>query len=81
MQKLKEKGVDTRSFFYPMHLQPAYIEKTRQNVPDTSGSYPVSEDLFQRGFYLPSGSSLTNEQIETVVSKISEVLNEHQNRE
>lgn len=68
--KLSEAGIDTRDFFYPMHQQPVYQNSTDPRYPDVSGSYPVSEDLYQRGFYLPSGLGLTSEQIETVVDAL-----------
>lgn len=71
MRKLKDKGVDTRAFFYPMHLQPVY-QGDDPRLPDTSGEYPVSSDLAKRGLYLPSGPGLTRSQIEEVVDKVLE---------
>ncbi|MBM3231164.1 DegT/DnrJ/EryC1/StrS family aminotransferase [Candidatus Peregrinibacteria bacterium] len=59
--KLKEKGVDTREFFYPCHSQPAIAE-----LYPTKDRFPVTEDIAQRGFYLPSGLAITNEEIEYV---------------
>ncbi len=71
MRKLKEKGVDTRAFFYPMHLQPVY-QCADPRCPDTSGEYTVSSDLGKRGLYLPSSLGLTRSQIEEVVQKLLE---------
>lgn len=62
MRKLKEKGIDTRVFFIGMHRQPA-LEKFGCYV---RGSYPVSEWLAENGFYLPSGSGLTEKQIKYI---------------
>lgn len=62
MAALREKGVDTRSFFYPVSQQPAY-QGDDPRFPDLAGSWPVSEDLGRRGFYLPTGLGLTAEQI------------------
>lgn len=59
---LKQKGVDTRSFFYPLHKQP--VLKKMGLFKDEK--YPISEDLSKRGFYLPSGLAITSEQIKTV---------------
>lgn len=42
---LHEHGVETRSFFKPMHLQPHLKEFAH-------GKFPVAEDLFNRGFYM-----------------------------
>jgi perosamine synthetase len=75
MAELKEKGVDTRSFFIPMHTQPVYVDKTVENAPDCSGAYPVADWLGSNGFYLPSSSDITDEEIETVVKVLKEVLN------
>ena len=72
MRLLKEKGVETRSFFHPMHQQPVFLSGKDPRFPDTSGHYPVSEELARRGLYLPSGLSLTKAQIEEVVEKLLE---------
>lgn len=62
MLKLKETGIETRSFFVSMHRQPALAKFGC----DVSGSYPVTDDLARRGLYLPSSSSLTDAQIERI---------------
>lgn len=62
MAALKERGVDTRSFFYPMSQQPA-LKGDDPRYPNLKGHWPVSDDLGLRGFYLPSGIGLTAEQV------------------
>jgi perosamine synthetase len=54
---LARHGIETRTFFIPMHLQPIYYAAFEGQ------RYPVAEMLCQRGFYLPSASSLTGQQI------------------
>lgn len=76
MVKLFEKGVETRSFFIPMHQQPIYKTKKKQNFPDVIGRYPIAENLGKNGLYLPSGNSLTKEHIKQVVNSIKEVKEE-----
>jgi perosamine synthetase len=71
MERLKSKGVDTRAFFCPMHMQPVFAGDDAR-FPDISGNYPVSEDLWHRGLYLPSGLGLTRDQIQEVVTKLLE---------
>jgi perosamine synthetase len=66
---LAERGVDTRSFFHPLHLQPVYQGGDRR-WPDLRGDYPVAEDLGRRGFYLPSGLSITPQTQEEVVTRL-----------
>ncbi|HYP88109.1 MAG TPA: DegT/DnrJ/EryC1/StrS family aminotransferase [Polyangiaceae bacterium] len=58
--------IETRPFFISMHRQPALIEYGC----DTSGAYPVTDELATKGLYLPSGSGLTQAQIERVVSTL-----------
>jgi perosamine synthetase len=61
---LAERGIETRTFFIPMHLQPIYYADYREE------RYPVAEDLCRRGLYLPSASSLTQQEIEFVVKAV-----------
>ncbi len=63
---LARRGIETRTFFIPMHLQPIYYNQFKGQ------SYPVSEMLCQRGFYLPSASSLTENQIRYIAGVVRE---------
>ena len=72
MEELKKLGVETRSFFMPLHRQPAYVSLGIK----IEGGYPVSEDLFRKGFYLPSSSSLTKGQIQEVVTAVKKLKND-----
>ena len=55
--RLREAGIETRPFFYPLHTLPMY---------NTGQSLPIAEDLGRRGLNLPSGATLTAEQIDFV---------------
>ena len=68
--RLARRGIETRTFFIPMHCQPVYFDQYRGQ------RYPVAEDLCRRGLYLPSASSLTSDDIEVVVEAIKESLTE-----
>lgn len=70
--RLRENGVDTRTFFIPVHQQPVFS----QNQEFPNGSFPVSEELSRKGLYLPSGLALTEDQIHTVCEKIKEIKEE-----
>ena len=74
--KLKERGVDTRTFFIGMHKQPAYFDDDPR-FPDTTGNYPCSDELETKGFYLPSPSHLTKEKITFIVDQIKEIREEN----
>jgi perosamine synthetase len=64
---LADHGVETRTFFIPMHCQPVYWQVFKGQ------RYPVAERLCRDGFYLPSASSLTLDEIEYITSVIREV--------
>ena len=64
-QKLADRGIETRSFFIPIHLQPIYSYLL-------SDEFPVSEELGRKGFYLPSASNLRPDQIEFIVDIIKD---------
>ena len=64
---LLEDDVESRPLWKPMHLQPIF-----ENFPNYSDG--TSEGLFERGLCLPSGSNLTNEDLERVVALILKEL-------
>ncbi|MBX0310967.1 MAG: DegT/DnrJ/EryC1/StrS family aminotransferase, partial [Sulfurihydrogenibium sp.] len=70
MKELRDKGIGTRPFFYPIHLQPVF-QRMGLFKGDT---YPNSEKLYEKGFYIPSGLALTEEQISEVSNALHEVL-------
>lgn len=70
-QKLKEEGVDTRTFFIPLHKQPALINLGYYTGKEKN--YPVSDEISEKGMYLPSGLAITEEQIQMVVSSIKKI--------
>ncbi len=70
MHRLSQKKIGTRPFFWPMHQQPVF-----QRMGLFQGeSHPISERIAQRGFYIPSGMALTDEQIERVAHEVAEVM-------
>jgi len=60
-RRLEEVGVETRPFFYPIHILPPYRD---------GESLPVSEEIAARGINLPSGVGLTREDVEMIVRQI-----------
>ena len=56
---LFSKGIDTRKFFYPVHLMPPYKEFNK-------GNYPDSIDISERGINLPSSVKLSDDKIEYI---------------
>ena len=66
---LAERGVESRTFFCPMNLQPFLRSQPGfRDVP-----CPVAEELWQRGLYLPSSPSLSDDEVEDVVARLVEL--------
>lgn len=70
MTRLAQKNIGCRPFFYPMHLQPVF----RKMGLFENESYPVAEKLGERGFYVPSGLTVTEEERAYVAEQIKKVL-------
>ena len=66
MHFLGDQGIETRTFFYPVHKQPYYFERFKGEC------YPNAEKLSSEGINLPSGNALTEEDILVVTSKVKE---------
>ena len=70
MVRLAALGIGTRPFFWPMHEQPVF----RKMGLFTGESHPVAERIARRGFYIPSGMALSDEQIERSAAAVKEIL-------
>lgn len=70
MGRLAKLGVGTRPFFWPMHEQP--VLHNMGLLRDES--HPVSERIARRGFYIPSGLALTEDQMVRVASAVRTML-------
>jgi dTDP-4-amino-4,6-dideoxygalactose transaminase len=62
---LRAHGIESRSVWKPMHLQPVYVELGLESIGGE-----VAEELYRRGLCLPSSSSLTDEEIGAVAATI-----------
>ena len=68
--RLREQGVDTRTFFCPMGQQPFLRSQPGfRDVP-----CPVADGLWERGFYLPSSPLLDEETIDRVCGALRKAL-------
>lgn len=65
--RLAASGIETRTFFIPMHFQPCWFATFRGE------RYPVAERLCEQGLYLPSGPALTEEEICYVAGAIARI--------
>jgi len=69
MQKLREEGIDTRTFFIPVNEQPLF----QDNEIFCASSFPVAQELSEKGLYLPSGLALSEEQMIQVCDAIKKI--------
>jgi perosamine synthetase len=65
--QLRDAGIDTRTFFCPMNLQPFLKKQPGYRPVDC----PVAESLWKTGFYLPSSPKLTEQIIQGIAETIS----------
>lgn len=70
MNRLKKRGIATRPFFRGLHDQPAL---TKMGLFKDE-QYPVTDRAYKYGFYLPSGLTLTENDIEQVVDALEKEL-------
>ncbi|MGD6808901.1 MAG: DegT/DnrJ/EryC1/StrS family aminotransferase [Candidatus Bathyarchaeia archaeon] len=70
--KMKEKGIETGSVYYPpCHLQPYYLENYSHK-----GEFPVAEAVLQKVLCLPMHVNLTQENLEYITDAFVSSLNE-----
>jgi perosamine synthetase len=62
--RLAASGIETRTFFVPIHIQPAYFRTHRGE------RHPVAERLGATGLYLPSGPTLSDADVAYVARQI-----------
>ncbi len=67
VEAMSAQQIEVRHLWKPMHLQPVFAEA--RSV--TTG---VCEDLFGRGLTLPSGPALTDDQVDRVITSLTQVL-------
>jgi len=63
-ERLAARGIETRTFFVPIHIQPAYFRAHGHE------RHPVAERLGATGLYLPSGPTLSDDDIAYVARVI-----------
>ena len=65
-KRLFDVRIENRPFFYPMHVQPPYLQ---------DGDFEVSKRLSIQGLSLPSGNEILNEEIDRVCNAIELIVN------
>ncbi|MCU1349559.1 MAG: putative aminotransferase [Acidobacteria bacterium] len=67
---LAARGIETRSMFIPIHVQPIYRQAFRGE------RYPVAEELCRKGLYLPSGPGLRAADVDYIAAAIAAIQEE-----
>jgi dTDP-4-amino-4,6-dideoxygalactose transaminase len=76
IRKLADELIETRPLWKPMHQQPVF-----ENCAFYSHrNHPVSDDLFANGVCLPSGSNMTENQIDRIIACVRDVFDTSGNR-
>jgi len=64
MNHLMKNGIETRTFFNPIHVQPLYHKRYKRE------KYPIAEGLSLKGVNLPSSNALGRGEIEQIAACI-----------
>ena len=73
MEALQERGVPTRPYFTPIHLQPFYVSRFGYR----RGDFPVAEMLGDTCLALPFSARMTEQQVDYVCEQLALVLQHH----
>ena len=70
MAALEQRGVPSRPYFTPIHLQPFY----RERFGYREGDFPVTEAIACRSLALPFSGTMAVEQVEYVCEQLAAIL-------
>jgi perosamine synthetase len=73
LKKLEEENIETRKAFAPINKQKILVDKYNLYQEDEC---PNANYIMDNGLYLPSGNTLTNEEIDFICKKIKEISNQ-----
>jgi perosamine synthetase len=68
LKQLGDLGIETRTFFCPMDLQPVLTDRY------SMAPCPNARDIWNRGFYLPSSTKLSTTDVAWISEQISNLL-------
>lgn len=72
IDQLEMENIESRPVWKPMHLQPVFMKYKYYSHQENQS---ISDQLFERGICLPSGSNMTIEDQDRVIDIITKVLN------
>ena len=75
IEKLKEEGIDTRPFFYPLSFMPLYRKRRISPEDGTELNIaPVADEICLNGINLPTGVQRTEEEIKFICDTIKKLI-------
>ena len=78
MSNMDSAGIETRALWKPLHLQPLFKKTAFYSNPYSNK--PVSEQLFDSGMCLPSGTNMTDFDQMRVINEMKKLLNASRKR-
>ncbi|MBF0446474.1 MAG: DegT/DnrJ/EryC1/StrS family aminotransferase [Magnetococcales bacterium] len=70
---LEQNRVEPRTFFYPLHMQPALVKLlNKENIPLNDEDFPNALNAYNRGICLPTFATMSKEQVGYVCNVISQ---------
>jgi len=70
LAELRERGIECRDYFQPIHLQP-YLQEM---LGTKRGQFPITESVSDRTIALPFFTTMSDEQVRIVGTALSEIL-------
>ena len=73
MDKMNEANIETRALWKPLHMQPLF--KENKFYKDKENEESIASELFANGICLPSGSNMSQTEINKVIYSIKNIVN------
>tara|TARA_B110000003_G_C16579434_1_gene507479 strand:+ start:173 stop:394 length:222 start_codon:yes stop_codon:yes gene_type:complete len=70
LNDIKTRGIETRQFFWPLHVQNALKGASKSKIKS-----PVSENIGKNGIYLPMGKNITRKKQVFIFKQLLNSLN------
>ena len=72
IKEMGKKGIQTRNYFAPIHLQPFYVEQ----FGFKRGDFPVTDFVSDRTISIPFYTMMKEEEVDYVVKNLKEIIRE-----
>jgi len=74
IQEMKERGIDCREYFPPIHLQPFYIDMFGYQ----KGDFPITERISTLTIALPLYNNLTEKEVSYVCKTLQNIISKYE---